>query len=155
MDIQFKLLSVNVYGDEYQYVDDKLTYIPENTAKIVEEFLDTHIQNLIKIGKFSIDDNDSYSYGGVGCGDNYRISCMNINNCKFALTSYYDGSILDVEIEFNKKCNREILIIDLINNMKTIQLLWENKLKSISIIEIQNKIKNNEKRIEYYDDEDS
>lgn len=55
MDIKFKLLSVNVYDEGHQYVDKKLTYIPENTVKTVEEFLDTNIQNLIKIGNFSID----------------------------------------------------------------------------------------------------
>ena len=154
MNIQFKLLSINVYDDEHQYVDEKLTYIPENTKKIVEEFLDTNIQNLIKIGNFSMDCDDSYSYGGAGCGDNYRISYMNLDNCKFAITSYYDSSILDIEIEFNKNFNNEIAFIDVINNMKTIQLLWKNKLKDMSIIEVQYKIKKyKEKCIE--DDEEN
>ena len=108
-----------------------------------------------------MDCDDSYSYGGAGCGDNYRISYINFNNCKFAITFYYDSSILDIEIEFNKNFNNEIVFINVINNMKTIQLLWENKLKNISIIEVQYKIKKHkEKCIEDYeenndDDDDS
>ena len=72
MEIKFKLLSLNVYGEGYHYVDDNLTFIPENIAKTLEEFLDTNIQNLIKIGNFSMNDVDSYYYGGVGCGDNLQ-----------------------------------------------------------------------------------
>ena len=125
MEIKFKLLSLNVYGEGYHYVDDNLTFIPENIAKTLEEFLDTNIQNLIKIGNFSMNDVDSYSYGGVGCGDNYRVSYMNLNNCKFAITFHYDGSSVDIEIEFNKNFNSEIAFIDIINNIKSMQLLWE------------------------------
>lgn len=73
---------------------------------------------------------------------------MNLNNCKFAITYHYDGSSLNVEIEFNKNFNDEIEFIDLINNMKSTQLLWENKLKNKAIIEIQDEIKKKEKCIE-------
>ena len=37
----------------------------------------------------------------------------------------YDGSSVDIEIEFNKNFNSEIAFIDIINNIKSMQLLWE------------------------------
>lgn len=137
MDTQFKLLSVNVYDNKNRYVDENLTYIPENIKIIVKKFLDKDIQNLIKIGKFNMDDSDSYSYGGAGCGDNLRTSYVNSNNCKFALTYYYDTSILDVTIGFNENFNNEAAFIDIVDNMKSIQTLWENVLKQTAIYEVQ------------------
>ena len=141
MDTQFKLLSVNVYDDKHRYIDKNLTYIPKNIKMVVEKFLDKNIQNLIKIGKFNIDDVDSYSYGGAGCGDNLRTSYVNSELCKFAITQYYDGSNLDVTIEFNENFNGEAVFIDIINDMKPIQQLWENVLRDMAIHEVQYIIK--------------
>ena len=146
MNTQFKLLSVNVYNDNNTYKDDNLTYIPENIKITVEKFLDKDIQNLIKIGKFNTDDVDSYSYGGAGCGDNHRISYSNLEHCKFAITQYYDGSNLDVTIEFNENFNGEAVFIDIIDNMKSIQLLWENILRNMAICEVQYMIKERKER---------
>jgi len=140
MDIKFKLLCVN--ND-----DDNLTYIPENIVNIVNEILDKDTEKLIKIGEFSMDDEDSYSYGGVGCGDNYRISYINLENSKFAISYHYDGSCLDIGIEFNKNFNDKVEFIDIINNMKQLQLLWNNDLKDKAILEIQNKIKMNKEKL--------
>ena len=137
MNIQFKLLKIEVFDDKNRYIDENLTYIPENIKIIVEKFLDKNIQNLIKIGKFNMDDVDSYSYGGAGCGDNLRTSYVNLDNCKFATTYYYDGSILDITIEFNESFNNETAFIDIINGMKTIQQLWENILREMAIYEVQ------------------
>lgn len=141
MDTQINLLKIAVCDKSDMYFDEKLTYIPENIKKIVEKFLDKHIQNLIKIGKFNMDDDDSYSYGGAGCGDNHRTSYVNSELCKFAITQYYDESILDITIELNKSFNNEAAFIDIINDMKTIQQLWENVLRDMAICEVQYLIK--------------
>ena len=146
MNTQFNLLRIDICDKSDMYIDEKLTYIPENIKIIVEKFLDKDIQNLIKIGKFNMDDADSYSYGGAGCGDNHRISYVNLNNCKFAITQYYDESILDITIEFNKSFNNEAAFIDIINHMKSIQLLWENILRNMAICEVQHMIKERKER---------
>ena len=137
MDTQIKLLSINLYDNNNTYKDNNLTYIPENIKIIVEKFLDKDIQNLIKIGNFRLDDEDSYSYERAGCCFNYRKSYTNADGCKFAITYYYDGSILDVTIEFNENFNNETAFIDIINGMKTIQQLWENILREMAIYQVQ------------------
>ena len=146
MDTKFKLLSVNVYDDKHRYIDKNLTYIPKNIKIVVEKFLDKNIQNLIKIGKFNMNDVDSYSYGGAGCGDNHRTSYVNSELCKFAITQYYDGSTLDVTLEFNESFNNKTSFIDIINDMKSIQLLWENILRDMAICEVQYMIKKRKER---------
>lgn len=113
MDTQINLLSVNLY-------DNNLTYISENIKIIVEKFLDKDIQNLIKIGNFRLDDEDSYSYERAGCCFNYRKSYSNTDGCKFAITYYYTGTLLEIRIKFNKNFNNEAAFIDVINNMVTV-----------------------------------
>lgn len=146
MDTQINLLRIDVLDQSHGYIDDNLTYIPENIKITLEKFLDKHIQNLIKIGEFNMDDIDSYSYGGAGCGDNYRISYVNLNDCKFAITQYYDRSILDVTVEFNENFKNETAFIYIVDSMKSIQLLWENILRDMAICEVQHIIKERKER---------
>lgn len=143
---QLNMLRIEVCDKSDMYIDEKLTYIPENIKIIVEKFLDKNIQNLIKIGKFNIDNVDSYSYGGAGCGDNYRISYVNSELCKFAITQYYDGSTLNVSVEFNENFNNGAAFIKIINDIKSIQQLWENVLRDMAICEVQHMIKERKER---------
>ena len=152
MDIKFNIIRVNVYDDNNKYIDNDLTHIPKYIEKSIGEIADKEIKKLIELGKFTIDGIDSYSYGGVGCGDNYRASYINSNGCCFAINYHYDGSSLNMNIELNQKFNDEISFVNPINNLKELQMLWDTDVKNLTKLVIKLEIKNTNCNNEEYDD---
>ncbi len=81
-----------------------------------------------------MNDDDSYL---AGFGNNYRLSYVNSNCCNFVIVYYYDSSNYDINVYVNQQFNKNTLFMDVINDMKSIKMLWKNKFKDLSISEIK------------------
>jgi len=147
MDIRINLICIGIYDEKYKYIDNMLTSIPEKIVNIINKILDKNIKKLIKIGSwrlsvffekkignFDMNDDDSYL---AGFGNNYRLSYVNSNCCNFVIVYYYDSSNYDINVYVNQQFNKNTLFMDVINDMKSIKMLWKNKFKDLSISEIK------------------
>lgn len=144
----YKLISVATYDNNTMY-NIKLNYIPKILVEIIDENIYRNLNVLIEIGNFILDESESYSYGGVGCGDNSLMFYKNSDNCEFKILNHYDGSSYVVEISVNLNFENNNKFMCIINDIKNMDILnLENFIKSCNEY-IQEDLKKK------YDDEES
>ncbi len=130
--IKINLINIAVYDDNYKYIDEQLHDIPLNTVTNLKEIINIHVKNLIAFGKFNENETESYCYGGVGCGDNSCMVYENSSDCQFEIVYYYDGSNYDIHININENFKNNSEFMNVINNIKKINMLDENVFKNIA-----------------------
>ena len=120
--MEIKIIQINVYDNNNKYKDKQITHIPKNTVDIFNKKIDDNVNKLIEIGNFDTNYTDSYSYGGVGCGDNYCTVYENDKDCKFEIVYHYDGSSYDITININNNFEKNLEYMDIINDTKKINI---------------------------------
>lgn len=137
--IRFDIISASIYDDNNKYKNVNIRGISSKVVETMNKIIDRYIDDLIRIGDFDIVNDESYIYGGVGCGDNSLLVYENDYGCKFILYNHYDGSDYAVYIEINEKFEQCQEYVDIIHEIIDINLFSEESIMILSTLDINKK----------------
>jgi len=108
-------------GYWWQTTEQQLVSSSDNLIH-VKNTLTTQINNkiseLVEMGQFTLDENESAAWGGVGCGDVEYTVYENANHCRFAILFHDGGSTYHVTLTMNSLFQENTTYM---NHVNTIQ----------------------------------
>jgi len=125
------LISCATYDNDFGMNIIDLNYIPKVLVKKIDKIINEKLDILINNGNFSFVNDESYNYGGVGCGDNllsfyknsYGYEFQISYHYEFQISYHYDGSSYVIEINVNSKFENNIEFMRTLNDIKNIYML--------------------------------
>lgn len=111
-------------NDVFKEEDKKqLPYIPDSIMVKLNDFINKHIDELIKIGNFNLNPRYTHQYGPDGYYELYD----NSYGCEFALDSYCEKTYFSIIVKFNRRFKNTPIFMKMVENMKKINTLWETE----------------------------
>lgn len=143
---KIKIVEIKVYNEKHKIREEGIRFIPPNVADSLFHLIDKEVNRLVCIGIFTCVENDCW--GNAEYGDNLIMTFENQEQCVFCMKYHYDGSILDVTVEYNEQFKRHLQDVAMLENTQLMcNMMWKKIFKK----RITHPFENNYDVFEEYD----